>query len=157
VQADLVEVLCRAGARPDGIDDDGSPLWEVIKTGATRAAERLVRCGARLDNLVFTASLGDLAAVRGYFDDAGLLVTDRARDWGKARLHHGLDRDHMLEYSLIYAALHGRRAVVEFLLSKRPDLTLREPIWNSTALGAAEYGRHAAIAALLKPPSGGRQ
>jgi hypothetical protein len=41
---------------------------------------------------------------------------------------------------------------VEFLLSKHPDLTLREPIWNNTALDAAEWG-HPAIAALLKPLS----
>ena len=154
VQADLVEVLCRAGANPNGLDDDGAPLWEAIKSGYTPAAERLAHCGARLDNLVFAAALGDLATVRGYFDAAGALIADRARDWGKARLQ-GLDRHHMLEYALIYAALHGRRAVVELLLPKHPDLTLREPIWNSTALGAAEWGRHTAIAALLKPLSAG--
>jgi hypothetical protein len=57
----------------------------------------------------------------------------------------------MLEYALISAAGHGRRGVVELLLSKDPDLTVREPIWNNTAPDAAEYGGHPPIVALLKP------
>jgi hypothetical protein len=40
---------------------------------------------------------------------------------------------------------------VELLLSKGPNLAVREPIWNSTALDAAEYGGHRTIVALLKP------
>lgn len=121
-----------------------------MKSGYKLAAERLVRCGARVDNLLFAAALGDLAALKRYFDPAGALIVDRALDWGKAQLH-GLDRDHMLEHALIYAAGYGRRGVVEFLLSKHPDLTVREPIWNNTALQAAEYGEYRAIVRLLKP------
>jgi hypothetical protein len=150
VQADLVEVLCGAGASPNGLDDDGGPLWEAIKSGYTLAAECLVRCGARIDNLLFAAALGDLAAVKRYFDRAGALIVDRALDWGKAKLH-GLDRDHMLEYALIYAAGSGRRGVVEFLLTKHPDFTVREPIWKNTALEAAKYGEYRTIVTLLKP------
>jgi len=150
VQADLVEVLCRAGASPNGLEDDGRPLWEAIKSGYTAAAERLVRCGARVDNLLFAAALGDHAAVKRYFDRAGALIIDRARDWGKTQLR-GLDRDHMLEYALIYAAGCGHRAIVELLLSKDPNLAVRGPIWNNTALEAAEYGGHRTIVALLKP------
>jgi hypothetical protein len=150
VQADLVEVLCRAGASPNGLDDDGRPLWEAITSGYAAAAERLVRCGARVDNLLFAAALGDHAAVKRYFDRAGAFIVDRARNWGKAQLH-GLDRDHMLEYALICAAGFGHRAIVELLLSKDPNLAVREPIWNNTALEAAEYGGHRTIVALLKP------
>jgi hypothetical protein len=84
VQADLVEVLCGAGASPNGLDDDGRPLWEAIKSGYTPAAERLIHCGAQVDNLLFAAALGNLAAVNRYFDGEGALVVDRARDWGKA-------------------------------------------------------------------------
>jgi len=32
-----------------------------------------VRCGARVDNIVFAAALGDLDAVEGYFDSSGQL------------------------------------------------------------------------------------
>jgi hypothetical protein len=148
VQADLVEVLCRSGASPDGLEDDGKPLWDAITSGYTPAVDRLVRCGARVDNLIFAASVGDLDAVSRYFDAEGKLDLARARDWGKAHLP-GLGRDHVLEYALIHAAYHGRREVVELLLSKGPDLAVREPFWNNTALEAAEYSRHAAIAALI--------
>jgi hypothetical protein len=150
VQADLVEVLCRAGASPNGLGDDGRPLWEAIRSGYALAAERLVLCGARVDNLLFAAALGDLIAVKSYFDGDGELISQRARDWGKAQLH-GLDRKHMLEYALINAAGHGRRDVVQFLLTKHPDLAVREPIWNNNALQAAEYGKHRTVVALLKP------
>lgn len=150
VQADLVEVLCRAGASPNGLADDGRPLWEAIKSGYARAAERLAHCGARVDNLLFAAALGDAIAVKSYFDGKGALISHRARDWGKAQLH-GLDRNHMLEYAPINAAGQGRREVVQFLLTKHPDLAVREPIWNNNALQAAEYGKHHTIIALLKP------
>jgi hypothetical protein len=65
VQADLVEVLCRADARVDGIDDVGAPLWTALTFGYTRAVDRLVQCGARVDNLVFAAVAGDLDRVKG--------------------------------------------------------------------------------------------
>jgi hypothetical protein len=150
VQADLVEVLCHAGASPNGLGDDGGPLWAAITSGYAGAAKRLVRCGARVDNLIFATALGDITAVSRYFDSAGALIVDRARDWGKARLQ-GLDRDHMLEYALIYATAYGHLAVVKLLLSKNPDLAVREPIWKNTALEATQYGDHRAIAALIEP------
>ena len=71
------------GARVDGLDDDGTPLWTAITFGYTDAAEALVRCGARVDNLVFAAALGRLDAVEGYFDADGTLLPDRA--WGTIR------------------------------------------------------------------------
>ncbi len=150
VQADLVEVLCRAGANPNGRDDDGWPLWEAIKAQYAPAAERLARCGARLDNLLFAAAVGDLAAVGEHFDPSGHLKPDQS--WGGARVTaRELDLDHILEYALIFAAAHGRRQVVELLLTKSPDLSVREPFWKGTALEAARYHRHADIVALLTP------
>ncbi len=150
VQAPLVEELCRGGARVDGLDDDGAPLFTALTSGYTKAAEALVRCGARVDNLVFAAADGRLDAVQGYFDADGTLMPDRA--WGTIRAAPGgsrLDPDRLVDYALIWAALHGRRAVVEFLLAKRPDLDVTEPFFNSTAYGAARHGRHEEIAALL--------
>jgi hypothetical protein len=55
---------------------------------------------------------------------------------------HGLDRDHIPEYALISVAGYGCRGVVELLLSKDPALSVREPIWNNTALEAAESSGH---------------
>ena len=40
VQAALVEELCRGGARVDGLDDHGAPLWTAIAFGYTEAAAK---------------------------------------------------------------------------------------------------------------------
>jgi hypothetical protein len=145
VQADLVEVLCRAGANPDGRDDDGWPLWEAIKFEYAPAAERLARCGARVDNLLFAAAVGDLAAVDS------LLDRPPAEPWGRARaLARDLPPDHVLEHALIFAAAHGRPAVVARLLTRGPDLTVREPFWQATALDAARFHRRSEVVALLE-------
>jgi hypothetical protein len=150
VQADLVEALCRAGARPDGLEDDGRPLWEAIKFEYAPPAQRLARCGARVDNLLFAAAVGDLVAVRGYFDESGRLKPHQS--WGRARaVARELDLDHLLEYALIFAAAHGRRDVVELLLTKAPDLTVREPFWKATALEAAVHHQRVEVIALLQP------
>lgn len=41
--------------------------------------------------------------------------------------------------------------MVEFLLTKNPDLTVREPNWSNTALGAARWANHGDVVALLEP------
>jgi hypothetical protein len=50
-----------------------------------------------------------------------------------------LDAACRLEYALIYAALHGPREVVQLLPTKKPGLSVKEPIWRNTALDAARY------------------
>jgi hypothetical protein len=151
VQAALVEELSRGGARVDGIDDDGAPLWTAISWGYTGAAEALARCGARVDNLCFAAALGDLDAVRGYFDADGGLRTDIAAPERIGARGRPLAPRHVVEYALIWAAGHGRREVVEFLLTKDPELRVTEPIFGATALGFARHKGNAAVLALLEP------
>jgi ankyrin repeat protein len=137
VQADLVEVLCDAGAKADGIDDDGAPLWTAITFGYTGAVERLVRCGARVDNLVFAAVAGDLALVKSLLAAAARPLPASARRVGVRG--PALDPRYMLEYALIYAAGHGRREVVELLLAHAPDLGVKDPVHRSSARGMAAY------------------
>jgi hypothetical protein len=150
VQAELVELLCGAGASVNGLDDDCAPLRAASSFGYTAAVDALVRCGARRDDLVLAAAAGDLAAVCSHFDDAGALKPSGSS--GHARIPgQPLQREHALEYALIQAAFHGRTAIVELLLTKHPDLSVREPSWNSTALGAARWAKHHEIVALLEP------
>ncbi|MEV6610982.1 ankyrin repeat domain-containing protein [Kutzneria sp. NPDC051319] len=81
---------------------------------------------------------GDLAQVAGYFGTNGEAVRPRPIE----RVSHRdpvFDPDRTLEYALIYAASHGRADIVEFLLAKQPDLSVREPVHGATALGAARY------------------
>ena len=112
LQAALVEELCRSGARVNGIDDDGMPLWTAVLFGYTEAAEALARCGARVDNLCFAAALGDLDAVRGYFEADGRLRTG-AVPLERIGAHSPvLAPELVVEYALIWTAAHGRRQVV---------------------------------------------
>jgi hypothetical protein len=144
VQADLVEELCRGGANPNGPEDDGAPLWMAITSGYTAAAERLARSGARVDNLIGAAAIGDLERVSGYFGpDRRLLPSGPLRGVRAFTRGRPFDAEHLLEYALIYAARHGRCDVVAFLLSKDPDLGIREPVYGATAAGMARY-RHPA-------------
>jgi hypothetical protein len=57
----------------------------------------------------------------------------------------------VVAYALIWAAAHGRRPVVEFLLTKDPDLGVTEPLFQSTALGVARHMEKDDIIALLEP------
>jgi ankyrin repeat protein len=152
VQADLVEVLCRHGAKPNGPEDDGAPLWWALGFFYTAAADRLVHCGARVDNLLFAAAAGDLEAVKCYFDSQGHLRGDRAHCWGRSVApSRKLDADHMLDYALIYASAHGRCPVVELLLTKGPDLQVKDPMWKNTALDAAQCANRPEMIARLAP------
>jgi len=125
----------------------GRPAPLAIRPRWTRSSGVV----ARLDNLVLAAAAGDLAAVCANFDGAGRL--EPMPTWGRARIPGGkLDVSHVLEYALIQAALHGRRAVVEFLLTKNPDPEPCErPNWNATALGAARWANHGDVVALIEP------
>ena len=163
VQSDLVETLCGAGANPNGPDDDGMPLWSAIAAWYPRAAEALVRCGACVDNLLFAAAVGDLALVKSYFDEAGRPLQDRAYSWGSASAtarprppERTLHSEHMIEYALHWAAAFRRRSVVEFLLTRHPDLQVREPTWNNTILDSAVYGGDPDIISVIKPLFGER-
>ncbi|MBO0831773.1 MAG: hypothetical protein J2P29_07365 [Actinobacteria bacterium] len=153
VQTALVEELCRSGARVNGIDDDSLPLWTAISFGYTGAAEALARCGARVDNLCLAAALGDLEAVRGYFGADGSLDARRAAVERIGANGSALQPELTVEYALIWAAAHGRRQVVEFLLTKNPDLRVTEPLFQSTALGVARHMKQDDIIALLEPRS----
>jgi hypothetical protein len=150
VQASLVRELCHGGANPNGLDEDGLPLWTAITFGYPAAVDALARCGARVDNLVFAASVGDLPKVKHYLRDGRQLTGEQARSGQRIGVRGPLlDPDHLVEYALIYSAGLGRRAVVEFLLASRPDLSVTEPVFHSTAAGAARYHHRADIVALL--------
>jgi hypothetical protein len=130
VQGALVEVLAAGGA--DVNEQSCAPLWTAIVWGYPKAADALVRCGARLDNLVLAAAAGDLERTRELVDapyaDLPVPMTTKT-----------LPAAHVLEYALIYAANCNRYEVVELLLARKPDLSICEPFWNASALGVAEH------------------
>jgi hypothetical protein len=150
VQGALVAELCHGGARVDGIAADGLPLWTAITTGHTAAVATLARCGARIDNLCFAAALGDLDAVRGHFEpDTAMAPPERIGAHGPP-----LRPERAVEYALIWAAAHGQRPVVEFLLTKGPDLRVTEPLFQATALDVARYHHREEMVALPRQQPG---
>lgn len=148
VQGGLVEELCRGGANPNGLDEDGLPLWTAITYGYPAAVDALAHSGARVDNLVFAAAVGDVPRVKTFLQHGG---ADRPGSAARVGARGpALDPDHLVEYALIYSAGLGRRAVVELLLAQHPDLGVTEPVWRSTAAGAARYHHRHDILALLE-------
>jgi hypothetical protein len=151
VQAGLVEELCHGGANPNGLDEDGTPLWTAITFGYPAAVDALARCGARVDNIVFAAAVGDLARVTDYLSGDRRLTADRPRSAARIGVRGPLlDPNHMIEYALIYSAGLGRRATVELLLASDADLSVTEPRFHSTATGMARYHQRHDILAILE-------
>jgi hypothetical protein len=149
--AGLVEELCRAGANPNGLDEDGTPLWTAITFGYPAAVDALARCGARVDNIVFAAAVDDLAGVTEYLRGDRRLTAEQPRSVQRIGVRGPLlDPNHMIEYALIYSAGPGRRAIVQFLLACNPDLSVTEPRFHSTAAGMARYHHRPDILALLE-------
>lgn len=128
VQADLVKILCDAGAAVDGLDDDGMPLATAITFGYPKAGEMLAECGARVDNIIFAAALGRLEEVKSYLTDDGKLRPEvepyiiesmaNAEGWTGTALRPFKEPDAILGQSLVVAANHNRIDVVKFLLEK---------------------------------------
>ncbi|HUS29810.1 MAG TPA: hypothetical protein VMZ53_15000 [Kofleriaceae bacterium] len=155
VQAALVEVLVAGGA--DVNERDSAPLWTAITWGYAKAADALVRCGALPDNLVLAAGAGDLERTRAFADE---LDDTPRRDLRIPNTTKVLPARHLLEYALIYAASCNRADVVELLLERGPDLTIREPIYGASAVSIAEHHlaarpEYGPLVELLRARSGG--
>lgn len=76
VQADLAKLFVESGAQVNGIADDGLPLATALLFGYPKSAQTLVECGARVDNLIMSAGLGDVALTNDFFDEQGTLIDD---------------------------------------------------------------------------------
>ncbi len=132
VQGALVEALVAGGAAVDGPNNDSDPLWQALTWGYQDAVDALVRRGARTDNLVLAAASGDVTRLREQLAAPRAPVRIGATD-------KVIAADQLVEHALIYAASLDRRDVVTALLALDPDLSVREPLWGATALGAASH------------------
>jgi hypothetical protein len=59
------------------------------------------------------------------------------------------DPERVVDYARIQAAAHNRPEIVEFLLTKSPDLEFRKPFFDANARSVARYFGNDAILALL--------
>lgn len=123
IQDELVHTLVAGGARVNGLDDDGMPLATALVFGYTDAAVALVAAGARVDNVFFAAGLGDLAAVRGFFDEAGALRHDALGTYTPPIPKElGSDPSAHVQEALHFAVTHGRQDVAAWLLERGADV-----------------------------------
>jgi len=155
VQVDLVRALLDFGAAIDGLRDDGSPLGTALLFGYTAAAEALAVRGARVDNIVFAAGLGDVERVMSFLSDDGSVHAGGARyrrrdddlegrySWPPPRAGDARDQ------AFVVAAMHGRIDVLELLHANGVPVNATLAA-NQTALHyAASLGRREVITWLL--------
>lgn len=137
VQPELVRMLVRGGAKPNGLQDDGAPLATALTFGYTAAAQVLVECGARVDNVFFAAGLGDVAATRAFF------ATDGAPKPGSSGTYvqcfgqapAPVDPSAIVQEALHFACLHGHIAVGTFLVAEcGADVNGLQPTGHHCAL-----------------------
>jgi ankyrin repeat protein len=111
VQAPLVDLLLDFGATPPD-------LGVALMFGYTRAAERLAIRGARVDNIVYAAGLGQTDLVRQMLaTGTGLDNVPRRTDDHAGPFSFPLPRDaDARELALIAASMHDRLGAVRALL-----------------------------------------
>jgi hypothetical protein len=74
-----IAYLPHPGPPAYGVLSPSSRPTAAITFGYTGAVEALARCGARVDNIMFAAALGNLPSVTRYFDGSGGLRPGGAR------------------------------------------------------------------------------
>jgi hypothetical protein len=161
VQAELVDVLVRAGASlthavaPDYTH--GRVVNACLANGRGEGAQLVAQHGAELD-LEGAAGVGRLDVVRTFFDKRGSLTPDaspeqirRGAFWAcqyghrevvEFLLEHGLDvatsrRDKTMLHS---AALGGHPDIVRTLIAHGAPIDLEDDDYHATALGWALHG-----------------
>jgi len=134
VDADLVRVLVRAGARLD-LWTGGGPMSWAIERGRYESARVLAEAGVAVDNLLFAAGLNRVDVLAALLA-RGADVNTRHWSSGTTALHA--------------AASMGHQEATTFLLERGADPTLRGTSWNSTAAGMARWLKHEEIVQLIE-------
>ncbi len=151
-----VELLLAHGAKTDELFEGKTPWQHAMEEGNLRIARRLEEAGARVSHLsdverfVSLCVAGDERSVRAMLETAPDLL-DRApksmvlkaskRAAGvRLTLDLGFDPDYVDEVAALHAAAgRGDEEVVDVLLARGASLTVREPFYDGTPLGWADF------------------
>lgn len=117
LQSDLAGKLIDYGAAVDGIRGNGAPLLTAIYFHYPNTAETLVARGAKLDNIVAAAAMGDVARVAEYLGDNGKL-RDGAPLVDVEWLHVAKTAEANLGLAFVWAAMLNRADTVRYMLEK---------------------------------------
>ena len=120
--------LLEGGAAVDGPDGSGMPMAYALTFGFTEIAELLASFGARLD-LRFAAGLGKLDLVKSFVNPDGSLKPDAGQlaDPYENRFRCERTRANVLCQALLFAGVHARLDVVEYLLDLGADVNQEVP------------------------------
>jgi hypothetical protein len=125
----VVEALLDGSALVDGVGGDGAPMSLAMLFGFTAIAELLAARGAKRD-LRFASGLGLLKEVKRFFHPDGSLEPDAGALAdahspmvnGKREFLAPRTRENILAQSLLFACLHNRFEVAEFLLENGAEV-----------------------------------
>ena len=139
--ADLCAQLLAAGADPTARADAGiTPLESAAMHSSVEAADVLVTHGLHRRTLWLAAATGLMPQVRDWVAPDGSLQADPGPcrpSWADVGRPPGAattdDPVEIIGEALVFAALNGRRAVVDYLLDTGADIDAR-PYQNTTAL-----------------------
>jgi len=148
LQPDLVASFARSGQNVNGLDDDGMPIAGALLFRYPAAAHALAEAGARVDNAMVAAGLGQLSVLRSLLTDA----RPPEADPGVLNSCIGptLDRTTTPAQALLVAAMAGESTVVDYLITAGvdPNTPLNHGI---TALHEAAFrGRRAVVERLVE-------
>ncbi|MGV3602255.1 MAG: ankyrin repeat domain-containing protein [Dyadobacter fermentans] len=147
VQTALAEKLLDYGAAVNGVRNNGSPLLTAIYFYYPDSAEVLVKRGARVDNVVTAAAMGETAQLAGYLDDTGKLRSDAPLvqvEWLKI----APTPEANLALAFVWAAMLNRVETVRYLLEKGVSPASKDHR-DWTALHWAGYLAHLDMADML--------
>ena len=153
----MVQCLIQHGAAIEGIGNDGSPLGTALGFGYRRSAEILMELGAKHDNILYAAGLGKLDFVKVCFDEKGNLKNGCA-DFYKHPVRTEMGRyswpppsgKDPLKIAFIYACLHGRNEVVQFLIDQGIDVNTSVSYHQTGLHFAAQIGYFDTVKLLLE-------
>ncbi len=125
----VARALLEAGAPIDGPQDGRreEPLCAALFFGFTELSEYLASQGAMLD-MRFAAGLGQLEKVKSYFNDDGSLKPGAGElsmmfwDLHGPVGHVERTREVILRQAMLFASLHARHDVIDYLLAQGADI-----------------------------------
>ena len=148
LQPDLVRSFARSGQNVNGLDDDGMPIAYALLFRYPAAGHALAEAGARVDNAVVAAGLGEIHALQSLLADTRPPQADPGVL--NSCIGASLDRTTTPAQALLVAAMAGELTVIDYLLSAGvdPNTPLNHGI---TALHEAAFGgRLAAVERLVE-------
>lgn len=114
LQGELVALFLEAGAAVNGVGDDGYPLACALCFQYPDAIKALLDGGARVDNIVAAASLGNLDFVKECFDQEGCLTKSAISAYPEPFMRE-FGPVELLETAVEHAEHFKQPEVVEFL------------------------------------------